>query len=81
MQQRMTTGRLKVANHLSMWFEEYRLYHRKDGLIVKLRDDLMSASRIGVMAKRFARAVPLGGEKRKRRTGEIANGVDFDVFG
>jgi phage terminase large subunit-like protein len=80
MQMRMATGRLKVANHLSMFFEEYRLYHRKDGLIVKLRDDILSAARIGIMAKRFARAVPLGSEKRKRRNNQIADGVDFDYF-
>jgi hypothetical protein len=34
---------------------EFRTYHRKDGLIVKLRDDLMSASRIGLMMRRYAR--------------------------
>lgn len=79
MDQRMATGRLKVAAHLSDWFEEYRTYHRKDGQIVKVRDDLMSATRVAVMAKRFARAVPLGGVKRKRQE-EVVNGVDFDLF-
>jgi phage terminase large subunit-like protein len=65
---RMTTGRFKVAKHLAEWWEEFRTYHRKDGLIVKLRDDLMSASRIGVMAKRFAR---VSGE-RKRTTRAVS---------
>lgn len=37
---RMQTGRLKVARHLTEWFEEFRLYHRKDGKVVKERDDL-----------------------------------------
>lgn len=60
MQQRMQTNRYKVANHLGEWFEEFREYHRKDGMIVRLRDDLMSASRIGVMARRHGRQVPLG---------------------
>jgi hypothetical protein len=41
----MQTGRLKVFDHLSEWFEEYRMYHRKDGKVVKLMDDLMSATR------------------------------------
>lgn len=54
MDERMKTGRFKVARHLQDWFEEFRLYHRKDGLIVKVRDDLMSATRVAVMAKRFA---------------------------
>lgn len=51
---RMETGRLKVFAHLNDWFEEFRLYHRKDGLIVKEGDDLMSATRYGVMMRRFA---------------------------
>jgi hypothetical protein len=54
MLERMQTGRFKVFRNLSDWFEEYRLYHRKDGLIVKLIDDLMSATRYAVMMKRFA---------------------------
>ena len=52
-----------MAAHLVDWFEEFRTYHRKDGLIVKLRDDLMSASRIGVMMLRYARVS--GGSKPK----------------
>jgi hypothetical protein len=52
--ERMQTGRFKVFNHLNDWFEEFRLYHRKDGIIVKLNDDLLSASRYAMMMKRFA---------------------------
>ena len=51
---RMQTGRLKVFRHLNDWFSEFRLYHRKDGKIVKLDDDLLSATRYAVMMKRFA---------------------------
>ena len=58
--ERERTGRLKVAAHLADWFEERRFYHRKDGKIVKIKDDLMSATRIGLMMKRYARNVPLG---------------------
>jgi hypothetical protein len=54
MLERMQTGRWKVAKHLNEWFEEFRLYHRKDGLIVKERDDLMSASRYAMMMLRYA---------------------------
>ena len=54
MLQRMQLGQLKVFSHLNDWFEEYRMYHRKDGKIVKERDDLMSATRIGVMMLRRA---------------------------
>ncbi len=51
---RMQTGRFKVFSTFREWFEEMRLYHRKDGKIVKERDDLMSATRIGLMMLRFA---------------------------
>lgn len=53
MYERMETGRWKVFAHLLDWFEEFELYHRKDGLIVKLNDDLISASRYALMMKRF----------------------------
>lgn len=62
---RMKTGRLKVAAHLNEWWEEFRLYHRKDGLIVKERDDLMSATRYGVMMLRNAIVNP-GAETVRR---------------
>ena len=52
--ERMQSGRLKVFSHLTEWFDEFRLDHRNDGLIVKLRDDLMAATRYGIMCLRFA---------------------------
>jgi phage terminase large subunit-like protein len=52
---RMQTGRFKVFKHLNDWFEEFRLYHRKDGKVFKENDDLLSATRYGVMMLRFAR--------------------------
>lgn len=63
MADRLQTGRLKVFRTLPDWFEEYRLYHRKNGLIVKLNDDLLAATRYGMMMRRFAttgRAATLG---------------------
>jgi phage terminase large subunit-like protein len=54
MLERMQTGRFKVASHLSDWWEEFRLYHRKDGLIQDINDDLLSATRYGVMSIRHA---------------------------
>lgn len=50
----METGRWKVFSHLSEWFDEFRTYHRKDGKIVKLKDDLLSASRYAYMMRRYA---------------------------
>lgn len=51
---RMQTGRWKVFSHLNDYFEEFRMYHRKDGKIVKLMDDILSASRYALMMIRFA---------------------------
>jgi hypothetical protein len=41
---RMQTGRFKVFKHLLDWFEEFRLFHRKDGRVMKEGDDLMAAN-------------------------------------
>ena len=54
---RMQTGRFKVFADLLDWFEEFRLYHRKDGKVVKVGDDLMSATRYGVMMLRYAELI------------------------
>lgn len=57
---RMQTGRFKVFSNLNDWFEEFRMYHRKDGKVVKLDDDLMSATRYALMMKRHACVSPVG---------------------
>ena len=55
---RMQTGRFKVFAHLEDWWSEYRIYHRKDGLVVKEKEDLMCATRYGTMMLRFATTEP-----------------------
>lgn len=81
MDEREKSGRLKIAAHLSDYLEERRFYHRKDGQIVKIKDDLMSACRIGIMMKRFGRAVTLGSKRRSAADGPpMAQGIDFDVL-
>jgi hypothetical protein len=60
MTDRMLTGRFKVFEELNDWFEEFRTYHREDGEIVKLKDDLMSATRYAVMMLREAKVQPNG---------------------
>lgn len=52
MLQRMQLGKFKVFSHLAEWFEEFRMYHRKDGKVVKESDDLMAATRYAWMMKR-----------------------------
>lgn len=80
MDEREKSGRLKVARHLSDYLEERRFYHRKDGQIVKIKDDIMSATRIAIMMKRFARGVHLGAGVPQQIQGAIAEGRDFDLF-
>ena len=47
---RLSTGRLKIARHLSDFFDEYRLYRRdENGRIVKENDHYMDALRYLVM--------------------------------
>jgi phage terminase large subunit-like protein len=51
---RMQTGRFKVFKHLNDWWEEFGLYHRKDGKVFKEGDDLMSATRYAIMSLRHS---------------------------
>jgi phage terminase large subunit-like protein len=72
---RMQTGRFKVFAHLGDWFEEFRQYHRKAGKIVKLRDDLISATRYGVVSLRFAETKrPVLPEWQRKRRGVSRRG-------
>lgn len=58
--ERLETGRLKVFSHLNDWFEEFRLYHREDGKVVKEFDDLMDATRYFIMMLRYAKRIGQG---------------------
>ena len=46
---RMQSGSFKVFKEHHDWWEEFRLYHRKDGKVVKEGDDLMCATRYALM--------------------------------
>lgn len=75
---RMQTGRLKVFSHLTEWLEEFRLYHRKDGLLVKIDDDIMAATRYGIMMLRKAQTHEQANDKvRSTRT---APTLEYNVF-
>lgn len=52
---RMETGRFKVFSTCQLFLEEKRMYHRKDGKIVKLSDDITSACRYACMSVRHAK--------------------------
>jgi hypothetical protein len=75
---RMRTGRLKVASHLEPWWREFRGYHRKEGVIVKDRDDLMSATRYGLMMLRHARSAAEN-DKSKRPIAYPPGSLDYIV--
>lgn len=65
----MKDGKFRVFSHLADWFEEKRMYHRKDGEVVKERDDLMSATRYAFQSKRFATREVIVQRKVKRQRG------------
>ena len=72
---RMQTGRFKAFEHLGQFFAEVSHYHRKDGLLVKKNDDLLSALYKCLMMLRSARVRDLG------RKFEPRVHSDFDPFG
>lgn len=52
----MQSGRFRVFSGQNDWLEEFRLYHHKDGKVVKLADDLMAATRYAFISRRHARS-------------------------
>ena len=56
---RMVTNRFKVFSQMEIFFEEFRLYHRKDGKVVKVRDDFLDAVRYAIMMLRHAETEPV----------------------
>jgi hypothetical protein len=82
MQERMNSKRLKVFANCTEWFDEFRLYHRKEGLIVKEHDDLMSATRMGTIMCRIAKPILLPNYGQPNPQGApIAKGVDDSPWG
>jgi phage terminase large subunit-like protein len=55
----MQTGRFKVFSNLPGFLEERRLYHRKNGKVIKLKDDILSSARYARMMRRFAKTRPV----------------------
>ena len=52
---RFQTKRLKIFENQGKLMEELRMYHRKEGKIVPMNDDVISALRYAVMSLRKAR--------------------------
>ena len=55
MQNRFANKKLLIAAHLAQVFDEYQGYHRVDGLVNKIDDDLLSAIRVLCMDIRHAK--------------------------
>lgn len=81
MEERLAAKKLRVAAHLSEVFDEYAGYHRLNGKVVKVDDDLLSAIRVGCMDLRFAKTFDkFPAMRRAHDTNVVAAGTDFDVF-
>lgn len=74
--QRCVQGRFKVFAGCEAFFEEYEMYHRKDGVLVKINDDVLSAVRYALMMLRFA-VVPVDAWGAVGKTGFNVN-ADMD---
>jgi phage terminase large subunit-like protein len=62
---RMRTGKLKAFKEHNDWWEEFRLYHRKDGKVVKEGNDLLCATRYGLMMLRHAQTQSMADRWRR----------------
>jgi phage terminase large subunit-like protein len=82
MENRFASGRLKIAKHLTDWWSEYLDYHREGGLVVKMNDDLMSATRIACMDIRYAKVLTVDGSGGYvvRRSQQSAPPKEWDIF-
>lgn len=78
MLQYMRDCRFKVFSTLTDWFEEKRMYHRDDGgKVIKIKDDLISATRYAFMMRRFA--IPMNMVKRVDKV-KMHIEHDFDPY-
>ena len=64
---RMEEGRWKVFSTCEHWLKERRGYHRKEGKVVKEKDDVISASRYALMMIRYAATKPRDNGTRRFR--------------
>jgi phage terminase large subunit-like protein len=86
---RERAGKWKVQRSCVFYLEERRLYHRKDGEIIKLRDDVLAAARYAAMMKRHFKTLDESGGMhaaamwsvtgRGGNRNQIARGSDFDL--
>ena len=70
----MRVNRFKVFSTCKEWFDEKRLYHRKEGKVVSKNDDILSATRYAFIMRRYARLAPPAVSVRKGPTKPIVGG-------
>ena len=70
---RFQTKRLKIFENQSKLLEELRMYHRKEGKIVPMNDDVISALRYAVMSLRKARV-------RNTEPIQLQSDSEFNLF-
>lgn len=81
MLERMQTRRFRVFSTVTDFFEEMRQYHRKDGVIVKEDDDLLSATRYALMMLRKARTANELAELAPKPNLLLGGGMNGPSFG
>jgi len=72
---KMEAGKFKVFEDLQDWFEEFRLYHRKNGKIVSRNDDLMDATRYAALSLRFAQRLDKKFEAYEPKEADFADPI------
>lgn len=70
----MRTGKFKVFSVMNQWFEEKRMYHRDNGLVIAKYDDLLSATRYAFMMRRHATVKPPATPVKPKFRGPIVGG-------
>ena len=86
-------GKWKVLRACVNYFDERRSYHRKDGEVVRIRDDVLAAASYGMMMRRHFKVLnecdPLsgpgggwrgGGGGRRGGGPQTATDMDIDPF-
>lgn len=70
----MRLGQFKVFSNCRDFFEEKRMFHRKDHKVVALHDDLISAARYAFMMRRYATVKPITVPRRRGPSRPIIGG-------
>ena len=79
MANRFRARKLLIAAHLYQVFEEYQGYHRSEGIVEKIDDDLLSAIRVLCMDIRNAKTSEHFLRSRRSVGPQLCTGIDFPL--